>query len=365
MFQITSEEKKARTGILKTQHGKVETPFFMPVATKLGLKLINSQDLKDIKIKTIISNALILYLNPGLEFLEKAKGIHKFINYNDTIFTDSGGFQMISDNFLISINKKHVRFRSPFDSSIHKITPEKNMEIQSALNSDVAMCLDYMPRFENNYESLKESVKITYEWAKRCKDSHENKKQLLFCISQGGTFKDLREKSAKLMSSLDFDGYAIGGLGIGEGSDLLNKTVDYSIKYMPKDKPRYLMGIGTPQHIIESISKGIDIFDSCYATKHARHEMAFTLKGEIRLGKSKYKEDFTPLDENCNCFTCKNYTRAYIHYLIKINEPSWKRLVTIHNITFLNNFLTQIRTSIKENNFTKFKKDFIKNYKVK
>ena len=365
MFKITSESENARLGKLKTQHGIIETPFFMPVATKMGLKLLNSQDLKDMGIKAIISNALILYLNPGLEFLKKAKGIHNFVNYHNIIFTDSGGFQMISDDFLISINEKAVKFRSPFNGQIHTISPEKDIKIQNEINSDVAMCLDYMPRFENNYDSIKESVKITYEWAKRCKKTHENDKQLLFCINQGGTFKDLREKSASLSSKLDFDGYAIGGLGIGEGNNLMQRTIDIAVKNMPKSKPKYLMGIGTLNDIIESIGKGIDIFDSCYATRHARHEMVFTYEGEIRLGKTIFKEDFSPADKNCKCFTCKNYTRAYLHYLIKINELSWKRLMTLHNVYFINNFLKDIRTAIKENSFEKFKKDFLKNYKFK
>ncbi|MBS3133830.1 tRNA guanosine(34) transglycosylase Tgt [Candidatus Woesearchaeota archaeon] len=365
MFKTISESGSARYGRLKTQHGTIETPFFMPVATKMGLKLLNSQDLKDIGIKAVISNALILYLNPGLEFLKKAKGIHNFVNYNGIIFTDSGGFQMISDNLLVSINEEAVRFRSPFNRQIHKITPEKDIRIQNELNSDVAMCLDYMPRFENNYESIKESIKITFEWAKRCKASHENKKQLLFCINQGGTYKELREKSASLLSSLDFDGYAIGGLGIGEGHDLLKRTVDMAVKKMPKYRPKYLMGIGTLNDIIESIGRGIDIFDSCYATRHARHEMAFTYKGEIRLGKVKYEEDFNPIDKNCRCFTCKHYTKAYIHYLIKINELSWKRLMTLHNVYFINNLLKEARTAIKEDNFKSFKNNFLKDYNVK
>ena len=365
MFKITSENNKARTGKLKTQHGIVETPFFMPVATKMGLKLLNSRDLKELKIKAIISNALILYLNPGLDFLKKAKGIHNFVNYHNVIFTDSGGFQMISDNLLVSINEKAVKFRSPFNGQIHTISPEKDIEIQNEIKSDVAMCLDYMPRFENNYDSIKSSVKITYEWAKRCKEAHKNKKQLLFCINQGGTYKELREKSASSLSKLDFDGYAIGGLGIGEGNNLMQKTIDIAVKKMPKYRPKYLMGIGTLNDIIESIGKGIDIFDSCYATRHARHEMAFTYEGEIRLGKTIFKEKFEPIDKNCKCLTCKNYTKAYVHYLIKINELSWKRLITLHNVHFINNLLKEAGIAIKENRFNNFKQEFLKNYEIR
>ena len=365
MFKIISTSKNARLGILKTRHGEVETPFFMPVATKLAVKLISPNDLEKIGLKSIISNAFILYLDPGLNTIKKAKGIHKFMNYNNVIFTDSGGFQMASKAFLESIDEKGVHFRSPIDNSKHFITPEKNMEIQQQLKSDIAMVLDYMPKFEDKRECIEESVKITYEWAKRCKKSHKDKNQLLFGITQGGTFTDLRKKSSELICSLDFDGYAIGGLGMGEGPDLLDKAVKNSVKFMPKNKPRYLMGIGSVRDIVRAIGNGVDIFDSCYVTRHSRHHVVFTKKGEIRINKQKFRNDFTPLDKNCKCDTCKRYTKAYIYHLIKINELTWKRLVTWHNLYFVKNLIDEVKKSIKEDKFEKFKKEFLKNYKVK
>jgi len=363
MFKLTSESKKARTGILKTRHGKAETPFFMPVATKLAVKLISPSDLENLKFQSIISNAFILYLDPGLKVIKKAKGVHKFMNYNNVIFTDSGGFQMASKAFLESITEKGVKFKSPIDHSKHFITPENNMEIQQSLQSDVAMCLDYMPKFEDKKESIKESVKITYEWAKRCKESHTDKKQLLFGITQGGTFNDLRKKSSELICSLDFDGYAIGGLGMGEGPKLLHQAVKNSIKYMPKNKPRYLMGIGSVPDIVEGISNGVDIFDSCYVTRHSRHHVVFTKKGETKINKQKFKEDFSPLDKDCSCEVCKKYTKAYIYHLIRINELTWKRLVTLHNLYFVKNLIEEIKIAIKENTFDKYYKNFKKNWK--
>ena len=291
----------------------------MPVATKLAVKLINSHDLEELQLKALIANAFILYLDPGVKLIEKSGGVHKFMNYNNVIFTDSGGFQMVSDKFLVEINKHWVKFRSPFDKSLHIINPEKDIEIQNKLNSDIAMCLDYMPRHDDKYEDVKESVEITYEWAKRCKKAHKNKKQLLFGIIQGGCFKDLRKKSSELITSIGFDGYAIGGLGIGESREKMMKAVDLAVSFMPKNKPRYLMGIGTPQDLITGISKGVDIFDSCYVTKHSRHETVFTKQGEIRIGKKEYKQDFSPLDRDCECKVCRNYTRAYVHHFFKNN----------------------------------------------
>ena len=365
MFTLQAESGKARFGILRTTHGKIETPFFMPVATKLAVKLINPHDLEELGLRSIIANAFILYLNPGVKLIDKSGGVHEFMNYSGCIFTDSGGFQMVSDKFLVDINRKWVKFRSPFDQSLHMITPEKDIEIQNKLNSDIAMCLDYMPRSDDKYEDVKESVEITYDWAKRCKQAHKNKKQLLFGIIQGGCFKDLRKKSSELITSIGFDGYAIGGLGLGEGREKMFKAVEMAIANMPRDKPRYLMGIGTPQDLVKAVGMGVDIFDSCYVTKHSRHEMVFTQNGEIQIGKQKFKEDFSPLDEDCKCMVCENYTKAYIHHLLKINELSWKRLVTWHNLYFVNNLMVECRKAIKENGFAGFEKGFLERYKFK
>lgn len=359
MLNIKHEDKEARVGIFETRSGKIETPFFMPVATTLNVRLISPLDLKNLNVNVVIANALLLYLRPGLDMIDKFGGIHKLMNFDKVIFTDSGGFQMISEDLLIAINEKKAKFKDPYSGKIIEMWPEKNMDIQESLKSDVAMCLDYMPRYKDSLQTIKKSVKLTYEWGKRCKKAHQDNNQALFCIVQGGINKNLRKKSAELMSSLDFDGYAIGGLAIGESKDELKISVDNSIKFLPRDKIRYLMGVGSIPEILENIDKGVDCFDSCYATRHARHAVAFTENGEIRLDKAKHKEEFKPIDEDCECEVCKNYSIAYLHYLIKIHDYSWKRLVSMHNIKFIHNLLDNIKTEIRENNFKKFKKDYL------
>ena len=358
MFNVKFEDNEARIGVFETRHGKIETPFFMPVATKLNVKLIAPHELKKLNVDAVISNALLLYLKPGLDYVEKFKGIHKIMNYNGVIFTDSGGFQMISDDFLVDINEKKARFKDPYSGKLIDMYPEKNMDIQERLKSDVAMCLDYMPRYKDDLEVIKKSVKLTYEWGKRCLEAKEDDKQKLFGIIQGGLDIELRKKSSELMRSLDFDGYAIGGLAIGESRDELKKAVDAVVGNLPKDKPRYLMGVGSIPEILENIGKGVDCFDSCYATRHARHAIGFTKNGEIRLEKGRYREDENPIDD-CGCETCENYSRAYINYLIKIKEYNWMRLVSIHNIYFIQNLIKECKEAIRENNFNEFKEEYL------
>lgn len=362
MFNLKFEDKKARIGVFETRSGKVETPFFMPVATSLNVRLVSPKDLENLNVKAAISNSLLLYLRPGLDMIDKFKGIHNLMNFKGTIFTDSGGFQMISEDLLIDINEKKARFKDPYSGRVVEMYPEKNMDIQERLGSDVAMCLDYMPRYKDNLETIKKSVKLTYEWGKRCRESHKDDKQKLFGIVQGGINKSLRKKSAELMTSLNFDGYSIGGLAIGESKGELRFAIDSAIKYLPKDKIRYLMGVGSIPEILENIGKGVDCFDSCYATRHARHAVAFTSDGEIRLEKAKHKEEFKPIEDDCKCEVCENYSRAYINYLISIHDYSWKRLVSMHNIRFIQDLLEKVKISIKESNFEKFSKDYIHNF---
>jgi queuine tRNA-ribosyltransferase len=362
MLEVKFNDKKARVGEFETRHGKIETPFFMPVATKLNVKLIAPHELKELNVNAVISNALLLYLKPGLDYVKKFKGIHNLMGYDGVMFTDSGGFQMISDDFLVGINEKKCRFRDPYTKRVIDMYPEKNMDIQERLGSDVAMCLDYMPRYTDDIETIKKSVKLTYEWGKRCKESHLDDKQKLFGIVQGGLNKELRLKSLELMKSLDFDGYAVGGLAIGESKEEMKKIVDVVADKLPKDKMRYLMGVGSIPEIIENIGKGIDCFDSCYVTRHARHAIAFTKNGEIRLEKGIYKEDMNPIEKECKCEVCKNYSRAYINYLMKINEYNWMRLISLHNIYFVQELIKEIKINIKENNFEKFKKEYLSTF---
>ena len=363
MFDLKSESGNARAGIFETKRGKIETPFFMPVATTLNVRLISPLDLKNLNVNAVIANSLLLYLRPGLDALGNFGGIHKLMNFDNVIFTDSGGFQMISDELLININEKKAKFKDPYSNRIIDMYPEKNMDIQERLGGDVAMCLDYMPRYGDSVETVEKSVRLTYEWGKRCKKSHQDDKQKLFGIVQGGIDKKLRVKSAELMKSLDFDGYAVGGLAIGESKNELKIAVDAVVNNLPKEKPRYLMGVGSIPEILENIGNGVDCFDSCYATRHARHSVAFTSNGEIRLDKANFKEDFGSIDNNCECESCANYSKAYLNYLISIHDYSWKRLISMHNICFIQNLFKSIKISIKENNFEKFKKDYLKRYK--
>jgi len=385
MFKLINENKlsNARTGILKTAHGKIETPFFMPVATRSSGKFIGIDDYNEMKIEILISNALINFFKPGLNIFSKINGIHKFMNYKGIVFTDSGGFQM-SRSFFEKTSKRGVWFRNPFNQQKHLITPKKSMEIQYVIGSDVAMVLDYMPPIYSDYETTKKSLELTHRWAKEALISHEkikkektinsyknnNNKQLLFAISQGALHPELRKYSAEFLSNMNvegigFDGIAIGGLAIGEKQKEMLPMIEAAISKIPKDKIRYLMGVGNPSDILEAVERGIDCFDSIYPTRNARHGTLFTFKGKIDLMSGKYKEDFTPIEKNCDCLSCKTYSKAYIHHLLKIKEPIGKKYVQIHNIYFMLKFMKKIRESIKKNEFQKFKSEFLNNWNRK
>jgi len=373
IFKIKHKDKKtnARIGMLKTKKGIVETPFFMPVATKANTKYITSQDLKSMGANVIISNALILSLRPGTKIIKKFGGIGKFMNYHGTNFTDSGGFQMYSKYIYLSSNDRGVQFRNPFSGEKLFITPEQDMKIQIDLNSDVAMSLDTMPMYTHSKKDIEEAVRKTIIWASRCKNEHDklqkgksqNKKQLLFGIIQGGIYKDLREKCTKELLKNNFDGYSIGGFGLGETIEEEFKIVELCKSLIPEEKPIYLMGIGNPVEILEGISHGIDIFDSRMPTQNARRGMLFTSKGKLRLMREIHKEDKKPLDENCDCYVCKNYTRAYLRHQLIQNEGTGKILVSYHNLYYLQNLVRQAKENIKKGTFKKFLESVKKAYK--
>jgi queuine tRNA-ribosyltransferase len=374
VFTITSKDKKtkARVGLLKTKKATVETPFFMPVATKASVKHISSLDLKEMGARVCISNALILSLRPGTKIVKKMGGLGKFMNWDGVNFTDSGGFQMYSNAIYLSSNDKGVQFRNPFSGEKIFITPEKDMEIQAELDSDVAMSLDTMPMFHSvTKEEITEAVRKTIMWAGRCKEHHtqlwknKTKKQLLFGIIQGGIYKDLREKCAKELVAMNFDGYSVGGFGLGETWEDEMKIVEVCKSIIPENKPVYLMGIGNPVEILEGVSRGIDIFDSRMPTQSARRGTIFTSKGRLRILNNKYKTDKKPLDEKCDCFVCKNYTRAYIRYQLMQQEGVGFRLSSYHNIYFLQHLLMKARKEIKAGTFNNFFKKFKKDYKDK
>ncbi|MDU7926463.1 MAG: tRNA guanosine(34) transglycosylase Tgt, partial [Finegoldia magna] len=317
MFKFTLEKKssqcKARTGTIETNHGVIKTPVFMPVGTRATVKAMNNDELKSIGSQIILSNTYHLYLKPGQEIIRKADGLHKFMNWDKPILTDSGGFQVFSLSKTRKITEEGVQFRSHIDGSKHFISPEKSMEIQNDLGSDIMMAFDECVPYPASYEYTEDSMKRTLRWLKRCKDYHKNTdKQNLFGIIQGGMYKDLREYSAKNTIDFDLPGYAIGGLSVGEPRDLMIDLLDFTTDFMPENKPRYLMGVGTPDYLFEAVEHGVDMCDCVLPTRIARNGTALTSKGKLVVKNAKYKDDFSPLDENCNCYACKNHTRAYI-----------------------------------------------------
>ena len=362
MFRIKARDDQERTAVLKTRHGKVENPFFMTVATKTAVKYLDPRDLEEIGIQCIISNSFVLSLRPGTKLIKKAGGIHKFMNFKNSIFTDSGGFQKMRESFKPTITNKGVRFNSPFDGKQILVDPKKAMQIQQDLGSDVAMAIDDMPLVGNKKADVIKAVKRTHIWAEDCLKYHKDKKQHLFGIAQGGTYRDLREASAKFIGSLDFDGFAFGGLAIGETSKQTRDMINLSIKYFPENKTRYLMGVGNPIQMIEAIASGVDCFDSTFPTQNARHNTLFTNEGKVIIKNSKYTNDLKPIDKNCNCYVCQNYSRAHIRHLMKLKEANGLRYCTYHNIYFMNDLMKQARTAIKENNFEKFKKQFLRKF---
>lgn len=369
MFKLKNNEDRARTGVFKTYHFKTKTPFYMPVATKADVKYMASKDLVEQDVQAIISNAFILEMTIGSEIIKKHNGIHKMMDFPRTIFTDSGGFQILSPELLIKIDDRGAYFKDPFNGKKHLLKPEDSIRIQNDIGSDVAMVLDHVT-FHDNKKDMLAAVKRTTQWAQRCIKFHEknrdktNKKQMLFGISQGGVDTELRKKSIKEIASLNFDGHAYGGLGIGEKRKEMFSIIKKTMKYIPEDIPVYLMGVGSPIDMIEAVSLGIDCFDSVYPTRNARHCSLFTWNGELRLRNSKYKEDLDPIDKRCNCYVCKNFSRSYLRHLLKQNSGLGKVLATYHNIYFMQQFMKKIQNSIARSEFKDFKKEFLKDYKV-
>ena len=364
----TEKNTKARLGTIKTNYGTVETPMFMPVGTKATVKGLSPEEVKETGAGIVLANTYHLWLRPGEDIVSKAGGLHKFMNYNGPILTDSGGFQVFSlaKNKKKDITEEGVYFKSHIDGKKLFLTPEKSIEIQNKLDSDIAMSFDECPPASASYEYLKNSVERTIRWAKRGKAVHSNKNQSLFGIVQGGSYEDLRKYSATETVKLDFDGYSIGGVANdGESKEDMYKAIDYSIPYLPEDKVRYLMGVGEPIDIIEGVIRGVDIFDCVLPTRIARHGQAFTRVGKINLNNAKYKEDFTPIEEDCDCYACKHYTKAYIRHLLNQEEMLGGRLLSIHNIRFLIRLTEELREAIKEDRVLEYKEEFLKNYNSK
>ena len=354
----------ARRGVVHTPHGDIQTPIFMPVGTQATVKAMTPDELKDmVKAQIILSNTYHLFLRPGHNLIKEAGGLHKFMNWDRPILTDSGGFQVFSLGPLRKITEEGVEFRSHLDGSKKYISPEISMEIQEALGSDIMMAFDECCPYPSTYEYTKKSMERTTRWAKRCKEYHTTTdKQGLFGIIQGGFYKDLREQSAKELIELDFPGYAIGGISVGEPKPEFLDILRYTTPLMPENKPRYLMGVGTPDYLIEAALAGIDMCDCVLPTRIARHGTAMTANGKVVVRNATYERDFTPLDPECDCYTCKNYTRAYIRYLLNTKEILGIRLLSIHNLRFLTKLMERVRIEIECDNLLNFRDEFYKKY---
>jgi len=358
------KKTRARLGKLFTSHGVIDTPVFMPVGTQATVKAITPRQLDGLGIKIILSNSYHLYLRPGHNLIAQAGGLHKYMAWKGAILTDSGGFQIFSLGKLNKINDEGVYFNSHIDGSKHFISPEKAMEIQMALGSDIAMAFDECSPFPAGKYQVENAAKRTIRWAKRCKEIHHHQNQSLFGIVQGGTFKDLREENANGLVELDFPGYAIGGLSVGEPKSLMYEVLDYTVPCLPQNKPRYLMGVGAPQSLMEGVTRGIDMFDCVLPTRNGRNGSLFSSFGKISITNAKYKEDFTPLDDQCKCYTCQNFTKAYLRHLYVSKEMLGPILGTIHNLSFLCFFMENIRTAISEDRLLEFKEEFLTNFLI-
>lgn len=365
-YELLHQDAKtgARRGVVHTPHGDIQTPVFMPVGTQATVKSMTPEELKEeVGAQIILSNTYHLYLRPGDELVKEAGGLHNFMRWDRPILTDCGGFQVFSLSDLRKITEEGVEFKSHLDGSKHLFTPEKVMQIQENLGADIIMSFDECVEYPASYEYTKQSMERTTRWAKRCKTAHKNiDTQSLFGIIQGGFYEDLRKKSAEDLIALDFPGYAIGGISVGEPKEEFLKMLYYTTPLMPKEKPRYLMGVGTPDYLIEAAVAGIDMCDCVLPTRIARNGTAMTWNGKVVVRNATYERDFTPLDPECDCYTCQNYTRAYIRHLVKTQEILGIRLLSIHNLRFLTKLMERVRIEIENDHLLEFREEFYKKY---
>ncbi|WP_342389211.1 tRNA guanosine(34) transglycosylase Tgt [Salinicoccus bachuensis] len=362
----TCKQTGARIGKLHTPHGTIDTPIFMPVGTLATVKTMTPEELADIGSQIILSNTYHLWLRPGSDIIREAGGLHKFMNWDRPILTDSGGFQVFSLSDRRKIEEEGVHFRSHLDGSKLFLSPEKAMDIQHDLGSDIMMAFDECPPFPAEKKYVKDSIERTSRWAERCLNHHvkegHDKNQALFGIVQGGEYSDLRAQSAKELVAMDFPGYSIGGLSVGEPKPIMYRVLEETVPFLPEDKPRYLMGVGSPDALIEGVIRGIDMFDCVLPTRIARNGTTMTSKGRVVVKNKKFERDFTPLDPGCDCYTCRNYTKAYLRHLFKTDEILGLRLTTYHNLYFLLKLMEDIRTAILNDQLMDFKEAFFESY---
>ena len=356
-----STESRARAGVIRTSHGVVETPIFMPVGTLGSVKSISPEELVEAGAQIILGNTYHLYLRPGCDVISRFAGLHHFMHWNKPILTDSGGFQVFSLAKLAKISDEGVAFQSHIDGAKHLLSPEKVIDIQFCLDPDIMMCLDQCIQYPATREQCRAALKITTKWAERCKQTWQNSRNghnALFGIVQGGMFPDLRRQSAEELVHMDFSGYAVGGLSVGEPVEIMLEMADFTLPLLPQTRPRYIMGVGTPENLIELAALGADMFDCVLPTRNARNGQMFTRSGTINISNSRYKDDTVPLDSECRCYTCRNYSRAYLRHLYLARELLAYRLNTIHNIHYYISFIRNLRTAIVADEFDSFRKDF-------
>ncbi len=352
----------ARRGVLTTPHGEIQTPIFMPVGTQATVKAMTPRELEEVGTQIMLSNTYHLHLRPGENLIREAGGLHRFMSWNKPILTDSGGFQVFSLASLRKIREEGVSFRSHLDGSAMFMGPEESMAVQEALGSDIAMAFDVCTAYPCDHKTARDAMERTHRWALRCQKAHTREDQALFGIVQGAFFTDLRIESAKALADMDFPGYGIGGLSVGEPKPMMYDLMDEMMPYMPEEKPRYLMGVGSPDCLVEGVYRGIDMFDCVLATRIARNGTCFTDSGRLVIRNAKYAHDFGPIEEGCDCYACRNFSRAYIRHLMKAGEITGGRLATIHNLRYLLRLMERIRKAIEENRYEEFRKDFFSKY---
>lgn len=366
-YELVKKDERtgARAGIIHTPHGSFPTPIFMPVGTQASVKGVSPDELRDLGAGIILSNTYHLFLRPGMDLIREAGGLHKFMHWDRAILTDSGGFQVFSLGDLRKITEEGVTFRSHIDGSKKFLSPEVSMEVQMALGSDIVMAFDECVPYPADYDYAKKSTERTIRWLKRCKEAMTAPNQGLFGIVQGGMYKELREWSARETTAMDLPGYAVGGLSVGEPKELMYEMLEYSTSLLPQDKPRYLMGVGTPDCLVEGVQRGIDMFDCVYPTRVARNGMAMTWTGRLVMKNAQFTHDHHVLEEGCGCYACRNgYTRAYIRHLVRANEIFGLRLLSLHNLYFLQEFMRRMRQAILDDCFTEFRSDFFNHYQM-
>ncbi|MBI1298177.1 tRNA guanosine(34) transglycosylase Tgt [bacterium] len=360
-FELHQQDGSARLSTFQTPHGPIPMPAFAPVGTLANVKTLEPRDLSELGATLVLANTYHLYLRPGHELVERMGGLHQFMGWNGPMLTDSGGYQVFSLAHRRKLDDDGVTFRSHIDGSTHRFTPERVMEIEQALGADIAMVLDECPDpLDRAYNEA--ALERTHRWAARCKEAHNRSDQALFGIVQGGIFPELRRQSAEFLSRLNFPGYAVGGLAVGETKEQMYQTLDETCPYLPTEKPRYLMGVGAPEDIVEAVARGIDFFDCVLPTRIARNGAVLTPQGRINLRNAEYAEDVRPIQEGCGCYTCRTFSRAYLRHLFKAKEITGLRLATIHNIHFMMQLMTQIRASIADGVFADFRDTFWENY---